>query len=85
MFWLSVAGGVFLAWLILVFLFTPGINYHNDEVNVALSDPAVNLRLCEDFDRDLEASREMTLDMWRRRPLWEKIVEPFVWILERQQ
>ena len=26
--WLAVAGGVFLAWLVLVFLFTPGINYH---------------------------------------------------------
>ena len=28
MFWLSVAGGIFLLWLVLVFLFTPGINYH---------------------------------------------------------
>ena len=28
MFWLSIAGGVFLVWLILVFLFTPAINYH---------------------------------------------------------
>src|SRR5688572_730912 len=28
MLWLSVAGGIFLAWLVLVFLFTPGINYH---------------------------------------------------------
>ena len=28
MFWLSVAGGVFLIWVVLVFLFTPGINYH---------------------------------------------------------
>jgi len=28
MFWLSVAGGVFLTWVVLVFLFTPGINYH---------------------------------------------------------
>ena len=28
MFWLSVAGGVFLTWLVLVFLFTPHINYH---------------------------------------------------------
>ena len=27
MFWLSVAGGIFLIWLVLVFLFTPGINY----------------------------------------------------------
>src|SRR5687768_11188727 len=26
--WLSVAGAVFLTWLVLVFLFTPGINYH---------------------------------------------------------
>src|SRR3954452_10563459 len=26
--WLTVAGGVFLGWLVLVFLFTPGINYH---------------------------------------------------------
>ena len=28
MLWLSVAGAIFLTWLILVFLFTPGINYH---------------------------------------------------------
>ena len=27
----------------------------------------------------------ITLDDWRRRPLWEKIVVPFIWILERQQ
>src|SRR5260370_17642699 len=26
--WLTVAGGAFLVWLVLVFLFTPGINYH---------------------------------------------------------
>jgi cardiolipin synthase len=58
---------------------------HNDEVNIAMRDPVVNRRLCDDYDRDLEASREITLEMWRRRPLWEKIVGPFVWILERQQ
>ena len=28
MFWLSIAGGIFIAWLIVVVLFTPGINYH---------------------------------------------------------
>ena len=28
MIWLAWAGGAFLVWLILVFLFTPGINYH---------------------------------------------------------
>jgi hypothetical protein len=31
MFWLAVAGGVFLVWLVLVFLFTPAINYHLSE------------------------------------------------------
>jgi len=58
---------------------------HNDEVNVAMRDPVVNERVCQDYDRDLEASREITFEMWRRRPLWEKIVGPFVLILERQQ
>jgi hypothetical protein len=67
MFSLTLAGGLFLAWRILVFLFTPGINYHLSQRSV------------------LDASREVTLDLWRRRPLWEKIAGPFVWILERQQ
>jgi cardiolipin synthase len=58
---------------------------HNDEVNVAMRDPAVAARLLQDYERDLAASDEVTLDVWRRRPLWEKVVEPFVWILERQQ
>jgi cardiolipin synthase len=58
---------------------------HNDEINVGLRDAAVAARLLEDYERDLRASREITLDDWRRRPLWEKIVGPFIWILERQQ
>jgi cardiolipin synthase A/B len=28
MFWLSLAGAIFLTWLVIVVLFTPGINYH---------------------------------------------------------
>jgi cardiolipin synthase A/B len=58
---------------------------HNDEVNVAMRDPAVAERLLEDYERDLQVSDEVTLERWERRPLWEKIVGPFVWILERQQ
>ena len=58
---------------------------HNDEVNLAMRDPAVAARLLQDYERDLADSREMTLERWRRRPLWEKIAGPFVWILERQQ
>jgi cardiolipin synthase len=58
---------------------------HNDEVNVAMRDRAVAARLLQDYERDLGSSDEITLADWQRRPLWEKIVAPFVWILERQQ
>ena len=58
---------------------------HNDEVNLAMRDPALARRLLDDYMRDIAASREMTLERWQRRPLWEKTVGPFIWILERQQ
>jgi cardiolipin synthase A/B len=58
---------------------------HNDEVNVALLDRAINKRLLNDFERDVASSREVTLDAWKHRPLWERILGPVVWILERQQ
>jgi cardiolipin synthase len=58
---------------------------HNDEINMAVLDHAVATRLLKDYERDLQDSREVTIDEWRRRPLWEKVVGPFVWILERQQ
>jgi cardiolipin synthase A/B len=58
---------------------------HNDEINVALLDQATNKRLLKDFERDVESSREITLDAWKRRPLWERLIGPVVWILERQQ
>jgi len=58
---------------------------HNDEVNVAMRDPAVSARLLQDYERDQSVSDEVTLERWQRRPLWEKIVGPFIWILERQQ
>jgi cardiolipin synthase len=58
---------------------------HNDEVNVAFRDHGVSARLMQDFDRDLTQSREITLDAWRRRPIWEKLIGTVAWILERQQ
>ncbi len=58
---------------------------HNDEVNVAFREATVNERLERDFEADLAASDEITLDAWLRRPLLEKIVGPVCWILERQQ
>ena len=58
---------------------------HNDEVNLAMRDTGVAARLLQDYERDLASCDEITFDRWMRRPLWEKVVEPFVWILERQQ
>jgi cardiolipin synthase len=58
---------------------------HNDEVNVAFRDRAVHARLRRDFESDLAASDEITLDSWKRRPWLEKLVGRVAWILERQQ
>jgi cardiolipin synthase len=58
---------------------------HNDEVSLAMRDPAVAARLLQDYERDMTDSEQVSLARWQRRPLWEKVVGPFVWILERQQ
>jgi cardiolipin synthase len=58
---------------------------HNDEVNLAVRDRTVNARLTRDFQCDVARSREIGLDAWRRRPVWEKLVGTVAWILERQQ
>jgi len=58
---------------------------HNDEVNLAVRDEAVLARITADVDRDIARSREVTLEGWARRSIFEKLVGPFAWILERQQ
>jgi cardiolipin synthase len=58
---------------------------HNDEVNLAIRDEDVSERVTRDFAHDLKSCEEVTLETWKRRSLFEKIVEPFAWILERQQ
>jgi cardiolipin synthase A/B len=58
---------------------------HNDEINVAFREQGVTARLRHDFEVDLAASDEVTIDAWTARPLFEKVVGPVCWILERQQ
>ena len=58
---------------------------HNDEVNVAFREAAVTGRLRRDFEADLAACKEITVEEWGRRSALEKLVEPVCWILERQQ
>ncbi len=58
---------------------------HNDEVNIAFRDAAINARLTRDFDADLAHSDEIGLKEWRGRPMLEKLVGTVAWVLERQQ
>jgi cardiolipin synthase len=58
---------------------------HNDEVNVAFRELDVTSRLRCDFEADLAASDEITLERWAHRPILEKVIAPVCWILERQQ
>lgn len=58
---------------------------HNDEVNLACRNADVAARLTLDNEADIDRSRAVTLDRWRRRPLWEKLIGSIAWVLERQQ
>jgi hypothetical protein len=97
MVWLSIPIAVFLVWLILVVLFTPGINYHLSH-RTSVHDPGFLYTIqstcqaalhdgnrVDDYRCDVDNSDEITLARWRARPVWEKALGPFVWILERQQ
>jgi cardiolipin synthase len=57
----------------------------NDEVNLAAEDTALAARLAEDFARDLQESRAVSYEEWRRRSIFERVHEWFGWLLERQQ
>lgn len=58
---------------------------HNDEMNVAFRDVNVATRLTEDFLADIANSKAITLEVWKQRPISEKLLAPVAWILERQQ
>ena len=57
----------------------------NDEVNLAVCDSAFAERLERDMSGDLEQSRRVSLDEWRKRPVTERAPEIVGWIFERQQ
>ena len=57
----------------------------NDELSVAMRDPALAARFEADFQRDLAQSREITYEHWKKRPVWEVVQEIAGALLERQQ
>jgi cardiolipin synthase A/B len=57
----------------------------NDEVNLAVRNQTLAMRLKSDFAADLHESCEISLKEWRRRPVTERVTELLGWVLERQQ
>jgi cardiolipin synthase len=57
----------------------------NDEVNLAVRDATLALRMERDMAADLQESRQISLEEWRRRPVTERAPELLGWIFERQQ
>lgn len=57
----------------------------NDEVNLAVKDADVARRLESDMAVDLTASRRITLNEWKHRPVTERATELVGWVFERQQ
>ena len=57
----------------------------NDEVNLAVRDPSVAMRLEEDHAADLRQSKRVSLQDWRHRPVRERATELIGWVFERQQ
>jgi cardiolipin synthase len=57
----------------------------NDEVNLAAQSRRLAERLTADFERDVERSRRVTYEAWRRRPIREKLLEALGSVIDRQQ
>jgi cardiolipin synthase A/B len=57
----------------------------NDEVNMAVLDPALAARLNHDFQTDLSQCKEITFEQWKQRSHFERANEWFFSLLERQQ
>ncbi|HTU48563.1 MAG TPA: phospholipase D-like domain-containing protein [Bryobacteraceae bacterium] len=56
----------------------------NDEVNLALLDPATTRRIAEDFHRDISQSNEITYEEWRKKGRF-RLADRIFSLLERQE
>jgi cardiolipin synthase len=57
----------------------------NDEINVAILNPEFATHLTEDFEQDASHSKNISLRDWQNRGLYERLLEAFGWVFERQQ
>lgn len=57
----------------------------NDEVNLAVLDPALAAKLNANFQDDLARAHRETLEEWKHRPVWERGMEWLGWLIAREQ
>jgi cardiolipin synthase len=57
----------------------------NDEVNLAVREEGLALRLERDLEADLRQSQRVSLRDWQHRPVTERATELIGWVFERQQ
>ncbi len=56
----------------------------NDEANLNVHDGAFAESLTSIFEDDLQRSKQITLDAWRDRPWWEKVIDRAATLLRSQ-
>ena len=56
----------------------------NDEANLNVIDRDFARMVIEDYERDLESSNRVTLEDWKRRPLWNRITEKAAWLFRSE-
>jgi cardiolipin synthase len=54
----------------------------NYELNLLLADAATGQSMSEMFRRDLDGAREIRLETWSRRPLWQKVAESLAGVFD---
>lgn len=47
----------------------------NDEANIHVYDAGFAARMTQVVDADIQRSRELTLQDWRERPLWQRVLD----------
>lgn len=56
----------------------------NDEANLNVYDSSFAQQMTEVFEADLKPTVRYTLEMWKRRPLSEKLIEKLLWPIKSQ-
>ena len=57
----------------------------DEEDNVAVLDPQLAQKLTQDFEGDTQASRHVTYELWKKRPVYERAFEWLGALWQRQQ